>query len=122
MKKIISGVLLFAILAISALALVSCGAPNKDPEKAAQALKDEGYTVSNMTKDGVGVITATKLNDTKKSITIIYCSDDDFDDEYEYLKKKWDDKKDNDDYADYEFGKSGKMVYLGHKDAIKAAQ
>lgn len=122
MKKIISGVLLFAILAVTALALVSCGAPNKDPDKAAQALKDEGYTVANLTKDGVGVITATKLNDLKKSITIVYCSDDEFEDEYKEMKEEWDKNKDKEDYKDYEFGKSGNMIYLGHKDAIKAAQ
>ncbi len=121
MKKIISGVLLFAILAVAALALVSC-APNKDPNKAAESLEDAGYVVTNMTKDGVGILSAYKKDDMKVTVFIMYCADDELDEEYEEAKAEWDEMKDKEEYKDYDFGKSGNMIYMGHKDAIKAAR
>lgn len=123
MKKVISGILLFAILALSALALVSCGAPNSDPNKAVEALEKNGYKVmSEINDDKTGMIAAYKEGDENNMVSIMYCSDDEFDEAYEMTKKQWDEVKDKDDYKDYEFGKSGKMIYIGHKDAIKAAQ
>ncbi|MBQ8372377.1 MAG: hypothetical protein IJX38_05540 [Clostridia bacterium] len=123
MKKIISSVLLFAILAVAALALVSC-APAKDPAKAEAALKEAGYEVSNLTVDGVGMVSGMKVeDDTIKTVTIQYYADKDAANEaYDELKEEWDEVKDDEDYKDYEIGKSGTMVWAGHKDAIKAAR
>lgn len=123
MKKIISGVLLFAILALSALALVSCGAPNSDPNKAVEALEKNGYKVSSdIDDDKTGLISAYKEDDEINGITIMYCSDDEFEDSYKSAEEYWNEIKDTDEAKDWEFGKSGNMIYMGHKDAIKAAQ
>lgn len=120
MKKIISSVLLFAILAVAALALVSC-APNSDPEKAAKALEDAGYTVMNGVKDGKGTLVASKGED---AVTITWFENDEQAKEAEEAYQKlYDAAKDaGEDVSDADFGSKGNMFWAGTKAAVKAAR
>ncbi len=128
MKKMLCA----AIMIMLALSLVACSGgvgddderaiPNSDPDKATEALEDAGYTVMNMTKDGVGILAAYKKDDMDVAITIMYCADDEVDEAYEEAKAEWDEIKNEEEYKDCDFGKSGNMIYMGHKDAIKAAR
>ena len=142
MKKILSTVLVCVLLLGCVFALASCGAkPNADPEKAEAALKDAGYEVHAMIKDGVGFISATKLDvdleeikseedymkalEDAEVVYIVYLAED-ADEEaineaYEELKEELEDAKEEVD-IDLEIGKSGNVLWYGTKKAIKAAK
>lgn len=132
MKKTLRLIALSLVLVMAVLALASCGAPNSDPDKAKKALEEEGYTVILIDSEAAlatykalyggdleAVLTATKGLLSGNALTILYYgSSADADAAYDAVKKE-SEKKDDD--SDYEFKKSGKMVWFGHKDAVKAA-
>ena len=102
--------------------------PNTDPEKAKQALEDAGYTVTllndadSINKEGVAAA-ITAFNRSGDMITIVYCLKSDVaSDQYEEAKNELEDLEEAGLEADFEVGKYGKMVWLGTKDAIKAAK
>ena len=138
MKKIISIVCLIALTVSCLLAFTSCGAPNSDPAKALETLKENGITWA--AKDDVVipgllkiagvdnidcVVSGTgKIDDEYAHITIIYF------DSAEDAKAEWEDVQDyaenkkDDDAKDSEWvcKRSGKMIYYGTKNAIAAAK
>ena len=58
MKKTLRLIALALVLGMSVAMLASCGAPNKDPDDAVAALKDNGYTAG---KDNVAIPTALRI-------------------------------------------------------------
>ena len=141
MKKIISLILVCILLLGCAFAITSCGkddkddekkeaTPNKDYKNAAEALKEAGYEVQAFGEGELGymeeegysaIVNATKDNDM---ISIVYCVDS------KTAEAMYNEAKDaleamNQDAPEgvtYVVGKSGKMVWIGTKAAIKAAK
>ena len=137
MKKTIK-ILLSVVTVIFCFSFVSCGGPNTDPDKAMEALKENG--VNWVTKDDVAmplvlrglgiedvdcVVSGTgKIDGEYAHITIIYFE------EAEDAKKEWEDvqkyaKDDKDDEAkdsEWVCKKSDKMIYYGTKNAVAAAK
>ncbi len=139
MKKTLRILALAMVTVILTLALVSCGGPNADPDKAEDALKENDYKTTNDDTLGpaglklVGidnvdcVVTGTaKIDGEYEHVTIWYF------DEAEDADKAWDKAE---EYADKEqdedeeakdskwvVKKSGKMIYFGTENAIKAAK
>lgn len=130
MKKNILKITALALLTVMICAmLVACGGPNKDPEKAKEALEDAGYTVIfndggflgdlAMPKGAEATITAVKGDD--EYISIVYYEDKDA------LNEAWEDVKEDAEklqgkYEDIVYKKSGNMIYIGTKQAVKDAR
>ncbi len=137
MKKTIIKIMALALVAIMMCAiLVSCDAPNSDPSKALQSLKDNGYVAEKLDSsialgvlklagidDVTAVVSGTANKDDKtEHVTIIYFEDKDAADaEWEDVQKYMDDEKDDKD-SDWVIKKSGSMIYYGTKEGIKAAK
>lgn len=134
MKKTIKITALMLVLVMMAALLVSCGGPNADPEKAKEALEENGYTAvkidgtlldisAGYTYKGLdAVVTGVKsLTEAENSIIIFYFDDaESANDAWEEIEDEY--AKDNDDDTNYVIGKSGKLIYAGHKDAVEAAR
>ena len=136
MKKALRILALAMVSVMLCMTLVSCGGPNADPDKALEALKENGVTWA--VKDDIGapallkvggvngvdcVVSGTgKIDGEFAHITIIYFDEaDDAKDAFEKVEELANkDKKDAED-SDWVFKKSGKMIYYGTKDAVKAA-
>ncbi len=125
MTKIIA----FALVAVMCVAmLASCGGPNSDPAKAEAALKENGYTVISMPvgdyanyKNLETVLIASKGLLTDDAIAIYYFADSaSATDAFEDIEK--DEAEDNKDNENFVCKKSGKLIYAGHKNAVKAAK
>ena len=140
MKKILSTVLVCVLLLGCVFSLASCfGAkPNSDPEAAKKALEDADYKVYAQIKDGVGLISATKvdidLEDFESEedmeaamkdaefVYIVYLPEDaDVDEAYEEAKEEFEEAKEKYDIK-IKIGKDGNMIWYGTKAAIKAAK
>ena len=151
MKKFakITAVALVAILALAVL--VACG-PTSNPQKALDALKENGYVTAGSAiasngltakvacdaegvtlgvKSGelIAVITGVKLEEKEKekdvegnSVTIYYFSSADV------AKTAWEGtkiqeiKKQNENDKNYVIKLSGSMIYMGTKEGVKAAR
>ncbi|MBO5313437.1 MAG: hypothetical protein J6B29_05665 [Clostridia bacterium] len=137
MKKVLSIVCLLALTVCCLFTLVSCGGPNSDPDKALEALKENGVTWAGKDETiipgalrflGVKnincVVTGTgEIEEEYAHITIIYFDSADDADEYwdeveDYAEEKKDDKAEDSEWV---CEKSGKMIYYGTKNAVKAA-
>lgn len=130
MKKNFLKITALALLAVMICTmLVACGGPNKDPEKAKEALEDAGYTVifndggligDHLLPDGAeATLTAMKGDD--EYISIVYYED------AEAANEAWEDAKEDakeleEEYEDIVYKKSGKIIYIGTKQAVKDAQ
>ena len=132
MKTFVKVLALSLVAVMMCAVLVSCGGPNKDPKKAAEALEEAGYSVQlvdeNMPEGYEATIIATKIdleNEKVDFISIAYYSDT------EVLNADWEEAQDSVKDMAEEMGleeseivvkKSGKMIYIGTKDAVKAAK
>ena len=132
MKTFVKVLALSLVAVMMCAVLVSCGGPNKDPKKAAEALEEAGYAVQladeNMPEGYEATIIATKIdleNEKVDFISIAYYSDT------EVLNADWEEAQDSVKDMAEEMGleeseivvkKSGKMIYIGTKDAVKAAK
>ena len=133
MKKTIKLIALALVLTLSVLTLASCIPPNMDPDKAIDALKEDGYRAVHddtvlplafklMGVDGIDdIVTATKVVDDKlEHVTIIYFEDADA------AKAAWEDVKEyaeenkNDEDSDWTIAKFNNMIWYGTEAAIKA--
>ncbi len=132
-KKLVLSIVL-AMVMVLGIVLCACG-PNSDPAAAKITLQDNGYKAiedklitPNALKvlgvEGIStVISGTKTVDKKtEHVTIIYFETTDaanagWDKVQEYAS---DDKEEED--TDWTIVKSGKMIYYGTKQAIKAAR
>lgn len=136
MKKSIVRILALSLVAVMmCVALVSC-APNSNPEKAADALKDNGYTVTTVENEGLGALamaafTAAGIEDLEcvvsgtnkdgEHVTIFYFEDSKAANaEWEDVKGYFEDNEDED--SDWTIKKSGAMIYYGTSAGIKAAK
>jgi len=138
MKKTLRIVAIAMVAVMLCLSLASCGGPNADPDKALEALEDNG--VKWAAKDdtilpgilalggieGVDcVVSGTgKIDDEYAHITIIYFEEaEDAKNEWEDVQEYAEEEKD-DDAKDSEWvcKKSGKMIYFGTKNAVAAAK
>ena len=133
MNKTIVKILALSLIAVMmCLALVSCGGPNADPDKAEEALKKADYTVVKADDDislalyeAAGVkgleCVITAFNEDEEGIVILYFEDKDAANEaWEEVEK--DAKEEMEDEEDVVIKKSGKMIYYGTKEAVKAAK
>ena len=134
MKNVLRLFTLSIVLVMMLSCLASCfGGPNADPDKAEEALEDNDYTVV-VTDNDVAlafygldnlecVITAFSEDDEDDAIMIFYFeekedADEAFDSEvFEELAEEA--EEDNEDVV---VKKSGKMIYIGTKNAVKAAR
>ena len=137
MKKVLSIVCLLALTVCCLFAFASCGAPNSNPDDAKAALEENGLKA---TKDtvaqplvlkGLGiddvdcvVSAAGKIDDEYAYIYIIYFEETDdakeaWEDVQEYADKQ---KSDEAEDSEWVCEKSGKMIYFGTKNAVKAAK
>ncbi|MBR2337182.1 MAG: hypothetical protein IKA61_04465 [Clostridia bacterium] len=124
MKKLLKSLLAVMLISMMAISFTSC-APKA--EKVKENLEKAGYTVMLFEGDdaeeydeGVtAVLTAVKGLDYKNSITIVwYANADDAKKAEEEAKEEL--KEMGDEGADYVVKRSGKCVWMGHKDAVKA--
>lgn len=136
MKKSIIKVLALALVAVMMCALVSCGAPAKDPADAKAALDENGYVATKLDNEGLGKLAfaafelagidgATNVvsgtNGDGEHVTIFYFEDaaaanEQWEDVQEYAEKE------KDDDSDWTVKKSGNMIYFGTSAGIKAAK
>ena len=135
MKKFTRILALTLVLVMSVAMLASCGAPNKDPDDALAALKDNEYFAAKDTTivpialkllgvDNIDcVVTGSATIDDKfETVTIIYFeSKDDANDAWEKVQEYAEDKKD-DKAEDWVCKKSGAMIYFGTPNGVKAAK
>ncbi len=123
MKKSIVKILALSLVAVMiCMTLVACG-PNSNPDKAAEALEEAGYTVitDENEDEGITTVTAYNMENMEDFIVIMY-----FEDSGD-AKDAWDEVKDEakeyeDVYDDFVCKKSGKMIYMGTKQAVKDAK
>lgn len=140
MKKVLSIVAVLALISVLAMALVGC-VPS-DPAKAEANLKDAGYEVMvtkasdgtgaqlmlNAAADGcVTMVTAMKAtisnSDSDFDGVVIYYFNDSAKAKAFYEKQKAEyDELSDEEKEGKKVGKSGKVVYAGTEDAIKAAK
>ena len=135
MKKFVKVLALTLVLVMSVAMLASCGAPNKDPEKALEALKENEYTAAKDStiipvalalvgvKDIDCVVSGTaKIDDKLEHVTIIYFEDKDAAEAaWEKVQEYAEDKKSDED-TDWVIKKSGAMIYYGTSAGVKAAK
>ena len=138
-------ILALCMVAVLMVGVLAACAPNKDPKKAAQKLKDADYTVTSVTKgstvddlaiaaaelvlgEGIeAIVTGYKaVKDEDDEMIAIYYFDtsDHAKDAFEKVKKEIeeDEKEDkSENKKEVVVKRSGKMVYGGTKAAIKAA-
>ena len=148
MKKFARVLALMLVASMLCVMLVACGSkPAAEPEDAEAALKDNGYTVvlldsklamaaASVAIDGdlEAYLTAFKGDDY---LYIAWFEDEDeaqsyydeLDEKYEESKAELEEIEDEDRKAEYEemldkaaYGISGNMVWMGTKDAVKAAK
>lgn len=138
MKKTVRLIALAMVALVLCLALVSCGGPNADPDKALESLKENGVTWAGkdttiiplalklLGVDGIDcVVTGTgELEDEFAHITIIYFEEsEDANDSWEKVQEYAEDNKDDEaEESEWVCKKSGKMIYYGTKNAVAAAK
>lgn len=137
MKKTLRILALTLVTVMLCLTLASCGGPNADPDKAVAALKENGVTWAVKDEYGVPaalklagvdgvdcVVTGTgKIDDKYAHVTVIYFDEaEDAKEAYEKVEKYAETYKKDAEDSDWVFKKSGKTIYFGTKDAIKAAK
>ena len=124
---------IIAVVMVSMLVLTACAVPASNPDDAKAALVKNGY-VAEVDKDympgilsmagikGVdSVLVATKGGQQALVIMYFKTADDAktaWEEAKSYMEKEEKDSKS----SDYVVGKSGKMIYGGTKEAVKAAK
>ena len=137
MKKTIRLIAVAMVAVMLCLSLASCGAPNADPDDALAALKDNGISwagkdtlliplaLKALGVDGIDcVVSGTgKIDEEYAHVTIIYFDEkDDANDAWEKVQEYADKQKDDEAGDNWVCKKSGKMIYYGTKNAVKAAK
>ena len=141
MKKFLKAMLAAMLIAITAVTVCSCGVPS-DPAKAKENLKKNGYAVDDtVVTAAIKVVTLVPYGATfpqnivsslwatnadGETVLIVYCKDADSAKKvneisrklYDEVKKK---DRENDTKTDIRSGMSGKVVYIGTKAGVKAA-
>ncbi len=125
MKNFIIKTLALTLVVVMACAmLVSCGAPNSDPDKAKEALEDAGYIVV-LVDSGIllpdGVEASLTAYKDGEYLVVTYYNDKDA------LNEAWDEAEDEakeleEEYEGIVCKKSGKMIFIGTEQAVKDAK
>ena len=131
MKRILKITALTLAMLMMAITLASCGGPAADPAKAEAALKENGYLVT--LQDGAWLEGGAALlgyEDLEASLTGI--AKDNFIQIYYFETAKaannaWEKatkeaEKEGEGKDNFVVEKSGKMIYFGTKEAVKAAK
>ena len=129
------------LIAITAVTVCSCGVPS-DPAKAKENLKKNGYAVDDtIATADIKVVTLVPYGATfpqnivsslwatnadGETVLIVYCKDADSAKKVNEISRKLYDEvkkndKENDTKTDIRSGMSGKVVYIGTKAGVKAA-
>lgn len=129
MKKTLIKIMTFMLVAVmTCTMLASCGGPNADPDKAVEALEKNDYAAEKIDSkigllvfswagDGLECV-VTGLDENLEGITIFYYEDAKSAKEaFEAVEKHASEEDD-----DYVLKQSGKMIYVGTKEAVKAAK
>ena len=136
MKKFFKSLVAIMLIAMMSISFTSCGMPN-DPTKTKANLEKEGYSVvylsdaiSLTTQEAlfgvsrgglIGVVTGTNSNGSEM-VVVYYCKDSKVAKTvYDKIKAEYD-TADAEEKKDTAVGKSGKVVWMGTKAAIKAAK
>ncbi len=124
MRKSIIKILAFSLVAVMMCAiLVSCAAPNADPKKAEKALKDAGYVVvlndTAFLPDGVEA-TLMAYKDGEYLLVSYYEDTEDLNEDWKDAQEEA--KELEEKYEDIVCKKSGKMIFVGTKQAVKDAK
>ncbi|MBQ8372380.1 MAG: hypothetical protein IJX38_05555 [Clostridia bacterium] len=125
MKKTVSILILLAITILS-FGLTSCGV-NESPEEAERALRNEGYEVSVSHIGDTTYISATRSDGNFVSATY-YPTADEADGVWNVLEEGMEERlveyaeKYNLRERDFRYGKDGRAIYFGTKDAVRAAR
>ena len=127
MKKFTKILALTLVLIMSVALFASCAAPNKDPEKAKEALEKADYEVLRLDEgldvlyEGLEAYLMAEDEDGEEGIIIYYFKDSaTAKDAWEEVEKEVEEMKEEE--PDLIAKLSGKMIYIGTKDAIKAAK
>lgn len=122
--------LFLLLLVLAPMFLVASCAPNANPDKAKEALEEKNYIVAKLptsTYEELGgletVVTGTKMNglEVEEAIIIFYFESS------KDASKAWEEAKEEmseglKDEEDVVAKKSGKMIYVGTKQAVKDAR
>lgn len=120
--------LFLLLLVLAPMFLVASCAPNANPDKAKEALEENGY-LAGKSLDGYEefggletVVSGTKMNGLKIEIIMIL-----YFESSKAASKVWEEsgeelKKELKEYEDIVAKKSGKMIYIGTKQAVKDAR
>lgn len=134
MRKNIIKITALALLAVMLCAmLVACGGPNANPDKAKEALKENGYVAEKIdSKVGLAVYSiiagdveavVTGVNEDGEAITIFYYENaadaKEVEEKIDELLEKY---GDDDKESEWVAKRSGKMIYIGTKQAVKDAK
>lgn len=130
MKKTIRFVAFAMVALMLMLTLASCGAkPNSTPADAKKALEKAGYEVLLVDSevalkltgvDGLVASIVATTKDLKNAITIYYFKDSETANKaYDKIEKEAEEAKK--ELENVSVGKSGKVIWFGTKDAVKAA-
>jgi len=133
MKKSIVKILALIFVAVMmCMLLVACDAPNADHAKAAEALEKAGYTV--VYNDGVGLfgLAGAALPEGVEATIFAVKGDEEYlivtyYDDTDALNKAWEGAEEEakeleEKYDDIVCKKSGKMIFIGTKQAVKDAK
>lgn len=134
MKKF-GKIIALSIAVIMCVALLVACAPNSDPDKARKALEDNGYAVTkvnpnvslggieiNLNKDVEWIVSGTKVKDEEHVTIYYYKTAKAASEAWDEMQKEADKKQGDEEDSDWVCEKSGKMIYFGTKDAVKAAR
>ena len=129
MKKTFIKIMALTLVAVMACTmLVSCGGPNANPDKAVEALEKNDYgaekidsklglLVYSWAGDGLECV-VVGLDKNLDGVTILYYEDAKAANAaWEKVEEHGSDKEDG-----YVLKKSGKMIYFGSEEAVKAAK
>ena len=131
MKRLIKIFSLTLVLVMFIVTLASCAAPNQDPQKAQRALEKKGYEATlidgaiaaNQYKGCESYIVAK--DESKDTVLLVYYFRD-----KSYAKEAWEslneetakEALDVSEDTKIVMKNSGKIIYFGIKDAVKAAK
>ena len=143
MKKFLRTISAAILVAVTAIMFVSCGIPS-DPAKAQSNLEKNGYSVDTtwslaLVQGAVLVDGGTSAsgnvsnviyasNDDGESVLIVYFKDTSTAKNYlskikDWYKQATEDNKDEEQKdSDTQSGRSGKVLYIGTKAAVKAVK
>ena len=124
MKKFVR-IISLALVALTLCALFAACAPAKDPADAKAALEEAGYVVVSTPSLIDGCTEVVRGIAAKEYIKIYYFeSTEKANAAYEKVEELYDEDEDEEEEDDSEwvFKKSGKIIYYGTKNAVKAAR